>query len=233
MEVATWYLKAIDLEGKLQPMNYLNLFKMHLKVAECLENDKIYYDKAKNIVTNLTEENGPLQTARLYFKLAQHCSLYSDRDHGEALNCYLACLHTQQEALPENDLNIALTYKQIATLHNDHLSSHEIREPSFSEYLAYTSIAEFFMGKCLPIQLKTLPATHPELAKTYFWFRSFYLSAFQRNIALALEYFEKAINIFQTITLGSRWHSRAIRHVHDIKSGFYMASQNYRTPYEN
>ncbi|CAF4279471.1 unnamed protein product [Rotaria magnacalcarata] len=136
MEVATWYLKAIDLEGKLQPVNYLNLFKMYLKVAECLENDKIYYDKAKNIVTNLTDENGPLQTARLYFKLAQHCSLYSDRDHGEALNCYLACLHTQQEALPENDLNIALTYKQIATLHNDHLSRHEIREPSFSEYLA-------------------------------------------------------------------------------------------------
>ncbi|CAF4856922.1 unnamed protein product [Rotaria socialis] len=168
MEVATWYLKAIDLEGKLQPVNYLNLFKMYLKVAECLENDKIYYEKAKNIVTNLTEENGPLQTARLYFKLAHHCSLYSDRDHDEALDCYLACLHIQQEALPENDLNIALTYKQIATLHNDHLSSHEISEPSFSEYLVYTSIAEFFMGKCLSIQLKTLPATHPELAKTYF-----------------------------------------------------------------
>jgi hypothetical protein len=165
---------------------------MYLKVATWLEYDKIYYQKAKEIVTNLSENSDPLQTARLYFKLGQ-AQLWSGTEVDDVLDCYLECLHIQQKVLPENDLSIALTYSKIAELHRNHDGGgHQT-----SLYPVYASIAEFFMKKCLSMQLKTLPATHPELATTYYWFGKFYLQTSSRNTALALENFEKAKVFFR------------------------------------
>ncbi|CAF2069177.1 unnamed protein product [Rotaria magnacalcarata] len=219
-----WYLRAIDLELKSQPINYLNLFKMYLKVSTCLKDDKIYYQKAKDIVSNLTKENDPLQTARLYFKLAQHWNPAYHIDLNEALDCYHACLHIQEETLPENDLNIALTCNMIAELHFKHFGSIADTKLDASLHNVYLSIQEFFVRKCLSIQLKVLPATHIELAFTYVRLGRLYIGTFQRNTALALENYEKALNIFQALGIeGTRICGAALRVINDIKSGYHTA----------